>query len=125
MESQEAWGQDGQTGRPVGSETPREQENRQPAGLAWPGQWEGGGGEGKWGRGRAGDQKPAARPLAHEDQSGGPFPRGALTLFSTPRARRGISAKQPSSLLHCHPPQPPPSLNPFPPRDQASPSEVC
>lgn len=54
---------------------------------------------GKRGRGSAGHQKLEARPLAQEDQSRGPFPCGALTLFSTPRARRGIIAKQPSRLL--------------------------
>lgn len=52
------------------------------------------------------------------DQSRDPFPHGALTLFSTPRARRGIIAKQlglpatPQTL-------PAPALNPFPPRRKA------
>lgn len=64
MESQEAWGQDRQTGRPVGSETPREQEIRQPACLAWPvGRWRRGGevGAGQGGGSEACGQAPGPR----------------------------------------------------------------
>lgn len=40
-----------------------------------------------------------------------PFPRGVLTLFSTPRARKGDYCKKPWPL--CRLPQPS-TLNPFP-----------
>lgn len=70
-----------------------------------------------WGESRGaglGDQKQEAGPWGSGIRGEAPFPHGALTSFSTPRARRGIITKQPS-LPATHP-QPPPTLNPFSPR---------